>query len=416
MAGFDVSRIIAAHAAGQQVRQSREAQERDKIEHDLKVKEAKLNLDTLKLQQAQMQHQAGMADVSAASGKQSVFPGFQASATPGGEVQDSASPTPVQGPPASISDLLMQNRPAAPLYSAPIGGVDSTQTVLPEAISVPSSFPGGAPTSIRPKTKEEQDAEKLQQLIDQRSVMPPVFAPAGSQPFIPSPTGGYVKSGTPVPKADNPANYQRVLGKLNGIPVTAGWSPDDNTYHVGGIDVTQQFIPDKPPVQPIAKPGSYSPVFDSRGEIIGKFDSESGDITPLNPEGYRKTALSPDRQKMEENAKSGLRVIKDLREEIKKPGVLAALSIPGSPSARKARAARAEMIDVMTRLRTGAALNKDEQAFYRDQAPGLIDALFSDPATIEYKLRIFENEFKGLAGEPSAAAPSSGGWKIIGVK
>src|SRR3990167_3174339 len=171
-------------------------------------------------------------------------------------------------------------------------------------------------------------------------------------------------------------------------------------------DVTGQTSHYERPLSPSAqgKPGSYTPVFNARGEITGKFDSETGNIEPVKNEGYRRTALATERQKMEENAKSGLRVIKDLRVELAKPGMLAALAVPESPMARKARAARNEMVDVMTRLRTGAALNKDEQDFYRDQAPGLIDSLFSDPSTVEYKLSIFENEFKGLASADDAKA------------
>lgn len=114
--------------------------------------------------------------------------------------------------------------------------------------------------------------------------------------------------------------------------------------------------------------------------------------------------LSDARLKTQANAKSGLRAIDKLRAELKKPNALKELAVPGSPTARTARAARNEMTDVLTRIRTGAALNKSEEAFYADQAPGLIDDLFSDPASIEYKLSIFEDNFKALSGEKSKPA------------
>lgn len=160
-----------------------------------------------------------------------------------------------------------------------------------------------------------------------------------------------------------------------------------------------------------AEPGTYVTLTDQQGKITGFVNPKTQrflkpeDIAGM-PSDSLKNAMSPERQKMQENAKSGLRAIATLKEELKKPGVLAALAVPNSPTARKARAARAEMVDVMTRLRTGAALNKDEQTFYRDQAPGLIDALFNDPSTIDYKLSIFADEFNGLAG---TGTPNGGG-------
>lgn len=164
-----------------------------------------------------------------------------------------------------------------------------------------------------------------------------------------------------------------------------------------------------------AEPGTYITLTDPQGKITGFVNPKTQkyikpeDISGM-PSDSQRGPTSPERQKMQENAKSGLRAIATLREELKKPGTLAALAVPNSPTARKARAARAEMVDVMTRLRTGAALNRDEQTFYRDQAPGLIDALFNDPGTIDYKLSIFEDEFNGLAGtsarQPATSAPA----------
>lgn len=183
-----------------------------------------------------------------------------------------------------------------------------------------------------------------------------------------------------------------------------------------GADTSfDKFMKARRPPSNAAEPGSYFPITDSQGRITSWVNPKMGKVVNAQDlgigENSYKGAISPERQKMQENAKSGLRAITTLRDELKKPGTLAALAVPGSPTARKARAARAEMIDVMTRLRTGAALNADEQKFYNDQAPGLIDSLFNDPDTIPYKLSIFEQEFQGLSGEKP-----TGGWKIISVK
>ena len=51
-----------------------------------------------------------------------------------------------------------------------------------------------------------------------------------------------------------------------------------------------------------------------------------------------------------------------------------------------------------TRLRTGAALNKEEQEFYDSQLPKVTD----QPRDIEYKLSLFEDLFSRLSGQQNA--------------
>jgi len=162
-----------------------------------------------------------------------------------------------------------------------------------------------------------------------------------------------------------------------------------------------------------AEPGSYLPYTDARGVVQYWVNPKTKQVVKpeslgLGQEDLYKGPLAVERQKIETAATSGLKAIAKLREELKKPGTLAALAVPGSPGARTAMAARNEMVDVLTRIRTGAALNADEQAFYNRQAPGLIDSLFNDPDTIAYKLSIFEDNFKGLA-PPEKKTPSGGG-------
>ena len=89
------------------------------------------------------------------------------------------------------------------------------------------------------------------------------------------------------------------------------------------------------------------------------------------------------------------------------PSVLVKGAIPGRLGARSFHALRSEVTDVITRLRTGAALNENEEVFYSGQVPGALD--LSEPEAIETKLTVLEELFTGLgAGAAhSTASPTS---------
>jgi hypothetical protein len=166
------------------------------------------------------------------------------------------------------------------------------------------------------------------------------------------------------------------------------------------------------------EPGSYQPVTDQRGNIVGWVNPKTKKrVTPeemgfAGGEDLFKGPMTIDRQTREAAAQSGLRAVTKFRQEMaKNPNLLTQLAIPGSPGARLAAAARAEMTDVLTRVRTGAALNQNEEVFYANQAPKLLDQLFDDPATVAYKLSIFEDNFKALAPQPKQSG-GGGGFSI----
>ena len=124
---------------------------------------------------------------------------------------------------------------------------------------------------------------------------------------------------------------------------------------------------------------------------------------------------SPQHQKNVENAKSGLRALANIRKMLfEKDGItlseqgkslLMKAAIPGAIGAREFSAQRNEMIDVLTRLRTGAALNEDEQTFYEGQAPGALD--ITEPQAIITKLKMFEDLYSGIVGGTRTLAPQS---------
>lgn len=111
------------------------------------------------------------------------------------------------------------------------------------------------------------------------------------------------------------------------------------------------------------------------------------------------------------NAESGLRALTKMESELgmttdqagnpvyNNKGKVWKAAIPGQLGARQFAAARKEASDVITRLRTGAALNKEEADFYMSQLPSPLDS----DSDIAYKMSIFKNLFDALANPDSGA-------------
>ena len=129
-----------------------------------------------------------------------------------------------------------------------------------------------------------------------------------------------------------------------------------------------------------APPNPYTDTL-KPGTIIGQKPLTAGEFTAVN------------------NAKQGLRALDTLRKKIEdNPNVLLRAAIPGSPGARLFATWKNELSDIITRLRTGAALNEEEQHFYQSQMPGLMDLLGQkiEPGLIEDKLKIYDGLFNGV--------------------
>jgi len=112
--------------------------------------------------------------------------------------------------------------------------------------------------------------------------------------------------------------------------------------------------------------------------------------------------LTAEQQKIAANSQSGLRAL-DLLENIltKDPLAVAKSKIPGVAGRSPYSTASREIADVLTRLRTGAALNESEQKFYESQLPDLLDS----PQTIQYKLKLFRDLFTQLGYGQTGATP-----------
>lgn len=101
----------------------------------------------------------------------------------------------------------------------------------------------------------------------------------------------------------------------------------------------------------------------------------------LNPKKNEKVA-SGTQQKMTQ-AQSGLQAIDQLEQMMSQdPGIRIKGALPGSPGARSYEAAKRQVMDMVARIQTGAALTKEEQAFYERQLPQPFDS----PQDVQFKL------------------------------
>lgn len=125
----------------------------------------------------------------------------------------------------------------------------------------------------------------------------------------------------------------------------------------------------------------------------------------ISPASANAKPLTDTQLKTKASAQSGLRALSLIKNTLQlDPNAPLKAKIPGLKQQTPYSAAAQEMADVLTRLRTGAALNKDEMAFYQNQLPQPLDS----PSTIKYKLDLFQNLFTQLAtGEQGGATDTT---------
>lgn len=74
-------------------------------------------------------------------------------------------------------------------------------------------------------------------------------------------------------------------------------------------------------------------------------------------------------------------------------------AIPGSPGARSYESAKRQVMDMVARLQTGAALTNEEQKFYERQLPQPFDS----PEDVQFKVQQLRNYFQSVAQGQSGA-------------
>lgn len=122
-------------------------------------------------------------------------------------------------------------------------------------------------------------------------------------------------------------------------------------------------------------------------------------IPQLSQMGFNFPAkLSAEQQKVRESAISALQALTTLESKIiEEDGSINRSALIGAISGLGTTAfAKREIKDVISRIRTGAALTANEEAFYEKQVPRAID----NEETIKTKLNHFKAFYAGLAGTP----------------
>ena len=119
-------------------------------------------------------------------------------------------------------------------------------------------------------------------------------------------------------------------------------------------------------------------------------------IPELSKAGFKfPRKLSSEQQKAQNNAESAITSLQDMRNEIFdengeiRRGNLFQEKLPGAIGARQLRDQRKNDRDVITRIRTGAALNQSEEKFYIRTGPSTTE--LSASQTQEY----IKQRFKG---------------------
>jgi len=130
---------------------------------------------------------------------------------------------------------------------------------------------------------------------------------------------------------------------------------------------------------------------------------EKGKLLPeLSQAGFKfPRKMTGEQKKAQVNAESAIGSIQTIRDEIfeageLREGQLIQEALPFALGARVLRTAKNDAKDVITRLRTGAALTSAEERFYGEMIPGVGD----NKEDAQFKLDNLEVFYKGISGEP----------------
>lgn len=140
----------------------------------------------------------------------------------------------------------------------------------------------------------------------------------------------------------------------------------------------------------------------------GKNLAEISKLAALFPDTTTtKKPLSAEANKQVANATSGLQALQDLRMMLSQDPNLPMKNLaPGAigkglTGSGTYETARQEIIDVLARLRTGAAITATEEARFRKQLPQVGD----NADTVAYKLDMYEQLFSRILGQSQAGSP-----------
>lgn len=234
--------------------------------------------------------------------------------------------------------------------------------------------------------------------------------PPGAQPpatgGVPTGYSPYIKSGV-----------QQATSRALVSPFLAAPEPEapaeDNTEQVqlpkvdpASTDMSQQ------PTSPFSDPQAVQTAYMN---ALAAGDAEAAKLIMAGYEtfgqaqGAAQKPLSAEASKVISNANSGLTSLDQLNSMIQNGGVPKGTLIPGRDLFGGAGAAALgtssydtaarNIADVITRLRTGAALTEQEEAFYKSQLPQAMDP----PETVQQKMNMFRDLFNSVASRSGTA-------------
>lgn len=119
----------------------------------------------------------------------------------------------------------------------------------------------------------------------------------------------------------------------------------------------------------------------------GAFEAYKGKI-----EGTKSSQSTPERQRLAGNVKSAIADLDKVAKLSQDTKQLALAELPGGLGARDFVAARNNVMDVIARIRTGAVMNKQEEATYRNFMPRIGDT----PQDIQNKMNRLRNYFNSF--------------------
>lgn len=196
---------------------------------------------------------------------------------------------------------------------------------------------------------------------------------------------------------------------VNGAPVANGpqvpsmpvGAPGASATAAGGPQTGFGSATPKTPL-PTAPSGLGTPPPQPKGA-----DPYTASFRPGSIVGAK--ALSTKEFENLQNAKEALKGLEKLKQAIKDdPSILAKAALPGKLGARDFERTRGNIADVITRLRTGAALNEQEEKFYINQLPGLLDQIsqhVGEPDAVDNAFKLHEDMFNSVVQHYGRRAP-----------
>ncbi len=220
MPGFDVQRIIAAHQAGLQVKERRDAAERAAEDRKFEMEKQKHELQRMKLADKQAAREEAMQQFSMMQGQPGQeFEGFKLSPTPGGAREDDAIP---------------EGRPAAPTFTADLPGLNELNKIVPHA---PVTIPGvmGPDVTLQPQTMQDLLKQQRSKKIEEKQIDESFAAPTviGEGAMA---TGGRLGDQVIVNPKDTPRPTEGEVGR----GLSSAWYRDKHKLEPGPLTQRQQ--------------------------------------------------------------------------------------------------------------------------------------------------------------------------------